>query len=145
MIINYINKEGNIKRLYNIVHVKNINNEKCIATNNNNKEFIINPRGILSIYYKDNSLDKNEKNLNFIDLIIRDKKMSLKSKGLYYIIKSYNKIPNFIINKEKIQRLSADGKSSFSTAWNELVEQGYLKVYKLPNEKGYDIKYEILK
>lgn len=140
MKIHYRNQKGEEKIISNIIHLQNVNNITFIATNYDGKEYTLKISGIESIYYKD---DNNGKKSNLIPQIIKSKKTSLKAKGLYAILKAYMEIPNFKIYKENMQKLSSDGKTSFNSAWNELVEQEFLKVHKLPSNNGYIDEYEL--
>lgn len=144
MKIHYLNKQGQEKMLHNIIHLQNVNNEKFLATNEDGKEYNLMVSGIEGIYYKDNNSEQNNNLPSLVQPIFSDKKVSLKAKGLYAILISYKQIPNFKIYKENIEKLSSDGKASFNTAWSELVEQGYLKVNKLPAKKGYIYEYELI-
>lgn len=144
MKIHYLNKQGQEKMLHNIIHLQNVNNEKFLATNEDGKEYNLMVSGIEGIYYKDNNSEQNNNLPSLVQPIFSDKKVSLKAKGLYAILISYKQIPNFKIYKENMEKLSSDGKASFNTAWSELVEQGYLKVNKLPAKKGYIYEYELI-
>lgn len=144
MKIHYLNKQGQEKILHNIIYLQNADNENFIATNGDGKEYKLKVSGIEGVYYKGNTSEQNNKLSSLIQPILNDKKVSLKAKGLYAILKSYKAIPNFKIYKENMEKLSSDGKASFNTAWNELVEQGYLKVNKLPIKKGYVYEYELI-
>ncbi len=144
MKIHYLNKQGQEKMLHNIIHLQNVDNEKFLATNEDGKEYNLMVSGIEGIYYKDNNSEQNNNLPSLVQPIFSDKKVSLKAKGLYAILKSYKQIPNFKIYKENMEKLSSDGKASFNTAWSELVEQGYLKVNKLPAKKGYIYEYELI-
>ena len=72
---------------------------------------------------------------------LRDENLSLKAKGLYALIQSYITIENFILYKETLKSACRDGRDSFNSAWKELKDQGYLKQYKMQDEKG-KIYYE---
>lgn len=51
---------------------------------------------------------------------LRDENLSLKAKGLYSIIESYIRIPDFVLWKNTLIKCSTDGIRSFNTAWDEL-------------------------
>lgn len=75
---------------------------------------------------------------------LRDDNLSLKAKGLYSIIESYIRIPEFVLWKSTLMKCSTDGIRSFNTAWDELKEAGYLKQYRIRIEKGWKYEYELL-
>ena len=76
---------------------------------------------------------------------LRDENLSLKAKGLYALIQSYITIENFILYKETLKSACRDGRDSFNSAWKELKDQGYLKQYKMQDEKGkICYEYELL-
>jgi len=76
---------------------------------------------------------------------LRDERLSLKAKGLYSIIQMYITIPDFILYKATLIKLSKDGKDSFNTAWKELKDSGYLIQHKMSNGKGnFYYEYELL-
>lgn len=81
---------------------------------------------------KDNGIIKISKNEDFTmcqNDIIRHvgEGMSAKALGVYMVIKYYISIPNFVIHKDHIQRVSGEGKKAFETVWKELKELGYIK------------------
>ena len=67
--------------------------------------------------------------------------MSAKALGVYMVIKYYISIPNFVIHKDHIQRVSGEGKKAFETVWKELKELGdfFGAVEKL--EKDFGVKF----
>ena len=141
MKIHYKNKEGQEKMISNIIHLQNVNNRLFVSTNNNGKEYILNVVGIEGIYYEDDITDNKE-----MPSIVKDKRVSLKAKGLYFIIQSYINLPNVILDKIKLIKLSLDKDIAFLSAWNELVELGYLKVNKKINTSGKIVEfYELTK
>lgn len=70
---------------------------------------------------------------------IKDKFLSLKAKGLYSLMKSYDKIPS----KEELQKISSDGFKSFDNAWKELIEMGYLKLQRTRVNNGFKYTREL--
>ena len=66
---------------------------------------------------------------------LTDKNLSLKAKGLYAMIESYISIPDFTLYKDFLIKNSSDGERSFDSAWKELKEAGYLKVFKMQASK----------
>lgn len=67
--------------------------------------------------------------------IARDKKISLKAKGLFLLIQSYITIPESTWLKSDFQRMAVEGDKAFESAWRELKEFGYLKSHIMPNGK----------
>jgi hypothetical protein len=62
--------------------------------------------------------------------------MSAKALGVYMVIKYYISIPNFVIHKDHIQRVSGEGKKAFETVWKELKELGYIKQERKRTSEG---------
>lgn len=79
-------------------------------------------------------------------VVAKDKEISLKAKGLYLLIQSYITIPNFKLYKSYLMSVCVEGQCSFNSAWNELKEKGYLKIYKIAksDSKGFYYEYELL-
>jgi hypothetical protein len=67
---------------------------------------------------------------------IRDKRLSLKSKGLFSLIQSYITIEDFNLFKGMLEEGSSDRETGFNTAWRELKKYGYLTQEKLKDESG---------
>lgn len=145
MKIHYLNRDGKEKFLTNIIHLQNIDDKTFIATLKDGKEYSLKVSRIEGIYYKDNSTEDNDKTPSLLLPIINDSKVSLKAKGLYMLIYNLLQIPNFKIIKKNIQKLSTDGETAFNSAWTELIEQEYLKVYKFSSGKGFTYEYELIK
>lgn len=61
--------------------------------------------------------------------IIKNDNISLKAKGLYFILDFYIK-SNMKISKQILQQNSRDGVKGFESAWSELKDNGYLLVTK---------------
>ena len=76
--------------------------------------------------------------------IARDKNISMKAKGLYLIIQSYITMPEKEWHKSDFTNMVAEGKSAFDSAWKELKDAGYLKVYIYSYGKGTRREYELL-
>ncbi len=76
--------------------------------------------------------------------IARDKNISMKAKGLYLIIQSYITMPDREWHKNDFTNMVAEGKSAFDSAWKELKDAGYLKVYIYSYGKGTRREYELL-
>lgn len=79
-------------------------------------------------------------------VVAKDKEISLKAKGLYLLIQSYITIHNFKLYKSYLMSVCVEGQCSFDSAWNELKEKGYLKIYKIAksDSKGFYYEYELL-
>lgn len=79
-------------------------------------------------------------------VIAKDKELSLKAKGLYLLIQSYITIPNFKLYKSYLMSVCIEGQCSFDSAWNELKNKGYLKIFKIAkaDTKGFYYEYDLL-
>lgn len=79
-------------------------------------------------------------------VIAKDKELSLKAKGLYLLIQSYITIPNFKLYKSYLMSACIEGQCSFDSAWNELKNKGYLKIFKIAkaDTKGFYYEYDLL-
>lgn len=76
--------------------------------------------------------------------LTRDKKLSLKAKGLYLLIASYITFEDIMLTKSFIFSMCVEKEKAFETVWGELKEEGYLKVYMKPSSKGWSVEYELL-
>lgn len=76
--------------------------------------------------------------------VLRDKKLSLKAKGLYALIQSYTTIEDFVLYKSMLVKQSDGGQTVFNGAWNELKENGYLLQEKKNTGSGWLYEYELL-
>ncbi len=76
--------------------------------------------------------------------ITRDNKISLKAKGLYLVIQAYITMPDKKWTKEDFLNLAKEGRKAFDTAWQELKDNGYLKVHFMPNNGKWQAEYELL-
>lgn len=79
-------------------------------------------------------------------VVAKDKELSLKAKGLYLLIQSYITIPNFKLYKSYLMSVCVEGQCSFDSAWNELKNKGYLKIFKIAkaDTKGFYYEYDLL-
>lgn len=76
---------------------------------------------------------------------LRDDFISLKAKGLYSLIQSYITLEDFILYKTTLLKQCKEGKKAFNSSWKELKDAGYLKQYKMKNDKGsFYYEYELL-
>ena len=72
--------------------------------------------------------------------ILKDEKLSLKSKGLLCILLS---LPSdWAVYKTQLQQFSMDGRDATIKAFDELVERGYVVSIKRINEKGQFMGYD---
>lgn len=90
-----------------------------------------------------------KKRVNFSmvsNTIIRDKTISLKAKGLYALIQSYITMENFTLYKSFLMSKCSEGERAFNSAWQELKDTGYLKMYKFRGQhsKSFTYEYELL-
>lgn len=77
--------------------------------------------------------------------ILRDDDISLKAKGLYALIQSYITLDNFTLYKSFLMSRCCEGERAFDSAWKELKEAGYLKMYKIrEGAKTFVYEYELL-
>lgn len=78
--------------------------------------------------------------------ILRRRDVSLKAKGLYSLIQSFITIPDYVVYKSVLRdHYCGEGKSAFDSAWNELKKIGYLKQYRMKDEKNhFYYEYELL-
>lgn len=77
--------------------------------------------------------------------ISRDKRLSMKAKGLYLIIQSYITMPDKQWHKSDFMNMVSEGKAAFNSAWDELKENGYLKIYIVhAGKRGTYREYELL-
>lgn len=76
--------------------------------------------------------------------VVRDIRLSMKAIGLYVRIMSYITLDDFMLTKSFIKSKCQEKEKAFDSAWNELKERGYLKVYFHPTSKGWQAEYELL-
>jgi hypothetical protein len=77
---------------------------------------------------------------------LQDERLSLKAKGLYALIQCYNGKPNFDLYKRTLIKLCKEGVKAFDSAWKELKNAGYLKIYRVPSGTNdrFEYEYELL-
>lgn len=77
---------------------------------------------------------------------LEDNRLSLKSKGLYAFIQSYIGKPNFTLYKRTLIAKCKEGPKAFDSAWKELKDTGYLKIYRIPSGENdkFEYQYELL-
>lgn len=76
-------------------------------------------------------------------IALQDDNLSLKAKGLYGLIQSYITLPGTLYKNTLIKK-STDGLRAFNSSWDELKEHGYLKQYRIREEKGWRYEYDLL-
>ena len=79
------------------------------------------------------------KKINFTqvsNIALRDKKLSLKAKGLYSLIQSFITIENFTLYKNTLRKYCSEGNKAFESTWKELKDCGYLVQEKHQNSDG---------
>ncbi|MDD5999027.1 MAG: hypothetical protein PUC55_04965 [Lachnospiraceae bacterium] len=76
--------------------------------------------------------------------VVKDMNLSLKAKGLYLVIQSYITMPDKKWKKDEFRKYASEGKKAFDNAWNELKDNGYLKVHMFAKAKNWIVEYELL-
>ena len=77
---------------------------------------------------------------------IRDRKLSLKARGLYTFIMSYATMPGLTLTKSFLATHCLEKERAFNSAWDELKTHGFLKVYFTPSGENnrWCVEYELL-
>lgn len=75
-------------------------------------------------------------------MALQDERLSLKAKGLYSLIQCYNGKPNYRLYKRNLLKLCKEGSKASDSAWKELKDTGYLKIYRIPSGDNDRFKYE---
>ncbi|MDK2564106.1 hypothetical protein QOZ84_11140 [Romboutsia sedimentorum] len=78
---------------------------------------------------------------------LRDENLSLKARGLYSLIQSYVTLETFKIYKDFLISKCKEGIKAFDGGWNELKDNGYLKIYRIPsseNKGRFEYEYDLL-
>ena len=73
---------------------------------------------------------------------LKDARLSLKAKGLYALIQSYITLPNMRLTKSFLRNKCKEKEKAFDTAWKELKDCGYLKIFRIPSGKNDVFEYE---
>lgn len=76
------------------------------------------------------------------NMALQDERLSLKAKGLYSLIQCYNGKPNYRLYKRNLLKLCKEGSKAFDSAWKELKDTGYLKIYRIPSGDNDRFIYE---
>ncbi len=79
---------------------------------------------------------------NISTAILRDKNISLASKGLYSLVSCLRKIPDFILRPEGIRAFCKEKIKHFSTLWKKFKISGLLKQHRFPAGKDNRWTYE---
>lgn len=79
-------------------------------------------------------------------IALDDENLSFQAKGLYALIQRYITLQdkNFVLYKSMLLGKSTNGIRSFNTAWDELKNAGYLKQFRIREEKGFRYEYDLL-
>jgi len=84
----------------------------------------------------------------FPRLAAKDKNLSLKAKGLYWLLQSVIQIHDFDSKhfKSFFKAKCKEGNKAFDSAWKELKEAGYLKIERITSEKDgrFTYSYKLL-
>ena len=78
------------------------------------------------------------------NIIAKNDGLSLKAKGLYLVIQANITMPNKQWKKTDFMNMTKEGRKAFDSAWNELKEFGFLKIYKRSTQSGFISMYELL-
>lgn len=73
---------------------------------------------------------------------LQDNRLSLKAKGLYSLIQALINKPNYELRKWYLIKQCKEGEKAFDSAWKELKDTGYLKIYRIPSGTNDRFKYE---
>lgn len=76
--------------------------------------------------------------------IVRDKTISMRAKGLYLVIQSFITLPGKRWRKDDFQRMVKEKQKAFDNAWNELKDNGYLKVHMYSHGYTWTVEYDLL-
>lgn len=82
---------------------------------------------------------------NISTAVLRDKTISLASKGLYALVSYLRKIPGFILRPEGIRSFCQEKIKHFSTLWKRFKLHGLLKQHRFPSgeENRWSYEYEL--
>lgn len=78
--------------------------------------------------------------------VAMNSELSLAAKGLYLTIAAYIDIPDFVLYKTFLKKISSCGERAFNKVWNELKDAGFLKIYRIRDKKdnAFIYEYELL-
>ena len=82
---------------------------------------------------------------NISTAVLRNKTISLASKGLYALVSCLKKIPGFILRPEGIRSFCCEKLKHFSTLWKRFKLHGLLKQHRFPTgeENSWSYEYEL--
>ena len=82
---------------------------------------------------------------NISTAVLRDKSISLASKGLFALVSHLMKIPGFILRPEGIRSFCLEKVKHFSTLWKRFKISGLLKQHRFPSgqENHWTYEYEL--
>ncbi|MGL5765612.1 MAG: hypothetical protein ACRCX8_08230 [Sarcina sp.] len=76
--------------------------------------------------------------------IYKDRSLSLKAKGIYFMIKTLNEAGEKV-TRQRIESMTCTGSKSISTGINELKVKGYLEIKKINEAGTFRYEYNLLK
>lgn len=82
---------------------------------------------------------------NISTAVLRDKSISLASKGLFALVSHLMKIPDFVLRPEGIRAFCMEKVKHFSTLWKRFKISGLLKQHRFPSgqENHWTYEYEL--
>lgn len=76
--------------------------------------------------------------------VLFDERLDMDTRALHSMINYYISIPDFVLYKGHLQRVTGLGQRAFNRMWKQLKENGYLVQHKLKGEKGmFYYEYEL--
>ena len=76
--------------------------------------------------------------------VLFDERLDMDTKTLHNMINYFISIPDFVLYKGHLQRVTGLGQRAFNRMWKQLKENGYLVQHKLKGEKGmFYYEYEL--
>ena len=93
-------------------------------------------------------MNENQSLCSLPKSVAQDKNLSLKAKGLYWLMQDFIKGQEFDSKhfKSSFKAMCKDGDKAFNSAWKELISAGYLKIHRITSEKNgrFTYSYELL-
>ena len=78
------------------------------------------------------------------NVVLFDERLDMDTKTLHNMISYYISIPNFVLYKGHLQKVTGLGQKAFNRMWKQLKETGYLVQHKLKGERGiFYYEYEL--
>ena len=93
----------------------------------------------------ENQIGSFRRKVNFAavsNYALKDPRLTLKAKGLYALIQSYITLPGVRLTKSLLRSKCKEKEKAFDSAWKELKECGYLKIFRIPSGKNDAFEYE---